>query len=376
MLNYDMANFYEKTVRDWDDAALEDGMLTDTAPSVGIQYCGVGWAMIHPLMQWKLYQYYGDRRLIEEQYATSKRWFDLVASKTPDHIIKGGLSDHEGLEPRPAPQMVTPLYCESARILSDLATILEKEDESKHYADLSDAIRQAWFQQFVDPDTGIVSPDTQASHAFALYLDMLPPEMRATALKHLTDAIAIEKEGHLETGIFGTNYAMDVLSCEGESQLAYDVVTNRDFPGWGYMLDNGATTLWEHWAFSHNTFSHNHPMFGSVSQWFFNWLGGVQPDPDSIGFDHFSLRPQFVDGLEWVNCRYDSIRGPIVCNWKRSGGEVELTIEVPVNATATLSLPESMSPLSETDGVRRLRGNGAGTWYRLQSGDYRFTIEE
>jgi alpha-L-rhamnosidase len=272
--------------------------------------------------------------------------------------------------------MVTPLYCESARILSDLATILEKEDESKHYADLSDAIRQAWFQQFVDPDTGIVSPDTQASHAFALYLDMLPPEMRATALKHLTDAIAIEKEGHLETGIFGTNYAMDVLSCEGESQLAYDVVTNRDFPGWGYMLDNGATTLWEHWAFSHNTFSHNHPMFGSVSQWFFNWLGGVQPDPDSIGFDHFSLRPQFVDGLEWVNCRYDSIRGPIVCNWKRSGGEVELTIEVPVNATATLSLPESMSPLSETDGVRRLRGNGAGTWYRLQSGDYRFTIEE
>ena len=152
---------------------------------------------------------------------------------------------------------------------------------------------------------------------------------------------------------------MDVLAREGKSQLAYDVVTNRDFPGWGYMLDNGATTLWEHWAFSDNTFSHNHPMFGSVSQWFFNWLGGVQPDPDSIGFDHFSLRPQFVDGLEWVNCRYNSIRGPIVCNWRRSGGEVELTIEVPATTTATLSLPESMSALSETNGVVRLFGNSA-----------------
>ena len=383
MLNYDMANFYEKATWDWHDGAREDGMLTDTAPFVGIQYCGVGWAMIHPLLQQKLYQYYGDRRLIEQQYATSKRWFDLVASQNEDHIIKNGLSDHESLTPKPAPPMVTPLYCESARIMSELATVLGKEQEAQHYADLSHEIRQAWFEQFVDQETGVISPDTQAIYAFALYLDMLPQEMRATAMEHLVEDIANDKEGHLSTGIFGTKYALDVLSREGHSELAYDVVSSREFPSWGYMLENGATTLWEHWALSDNTFSHNHPMFGSVSQWFFNWLGGIQVEPDSVGFDHFSLRPQFVDDLEWVNCRYDSVRGPITCNWTRSEGRIELEIEVPVNTTATLYLPvnassiyENGQPVALAEGVELLTQTDEWMQYRVESGTYHFTILE
>ena len=190
ILNYDMVNFYNKATWDWDDAKREDGMLTDTAPFVGIQYCGVGWAMVHPLLQQKLYQYYGDRRLVEQQYATAKRWLDLVDSNNEDHIIKRGLSDHESLTPKPSPQMVTPLYCESARILSELASVLGKEAEAEYYTDLSRKIRDAWYKQFVDNETGVVSPDTQAIHAFALYLDMLPEDMRAAALKHLIDDIS------------------------------------------------------------------------------------------------------------------------------------------------------------------------------------------
>ena len=382
MLNYDMANFYEKATRDWDDSALENGMLTDTAPSAGIQYCGVGWAMAHPLLQQTLYQYYGDRRIIEEQYATSERWFGLVAADTEDHIIKNGLSDHESLTKKPAPQMVTPLYCESARIMSRLATILGKKDEADHYAALAEKIRDAWFAQFVDAETGVVSPGTQASQAFALYLDMLPAPLQPAALDRLLEYIDA-KDTHLSTGIFGTKYLLDVLSRRGRVDTAYNIANQRDFPSWGHMLENGATTLWEHWEESDDTYSHNHPMFGSVSQWFFNWLGGIQADPETIAFDRFSIKPQLAADLDWVKSSYKSIRGPIVSNWQRRGEAVEFVIEVPANATATLYLPtgdpdgisESGKPVAQAEGVEFLRSDAASTVYRIGAGQYQFTVK-
>jgi len=382
ILNYDMVNFYTKATWDWHDAALPDGMLTDTAPFVGIQYCGVGWAMAHPMLQEKLYQYYGNRRLVEEQYETASRWLDLVRAQFPEHIVTQGLSDHEGLEPKPAPQMVTPLYCESARMLSRLAKLLGKEEDAQRYAQLSEAIRKAWCEKFVDGETGVVSPGTQASHAFALYLDMLPKELQDAALEYLIEDIKVKREGHFATGIFGTKYALDQLSRRSRTDVAYDVVTNRDFPGWGYMLDNGATTLWEHWAMSDNTFSHNHPMFGSVSQWFFNWLAGIQPADDAAGFDRIVLCPQLVEDLDWVKCSYDSIRGPIVSNWKRQDGEVVLEIEIPVGATASLCLPadspdrisEGAGPASEAQGVQFVSAKDGTVVYRVSSGRYRFVI--
>jgi alpha-L-rhamnosidase len=124
MLNFDMASFYAKAVADFGDSARPDGMLTDTAPFVGIQYCGVGWAMAHPLLVSQLHRYYGNRRLLEDQYAAARRWLLLVAAQSPDGIVTQGLSDHESLTPTPAPPLVTPLFYQSARLLAGLARTL------------------------------------------------------------------------------------------------------------------------------------------------------------------------------------------------------------------------------------------------------------
>ncbi len=220
MLNFDMSRFYAKVAQDWQDCALADGMLTDTAPFVGIQYCGVAWAMAHPLLQQQLYRYYGDRRLNEEQYETSKRWFDLVASRTPGHIIKEGLSDHEALSPASSPEMVTPLYCESARLLSRLARILGRDQEAKAYADKAETIKKAWQDKFFTEQIGHVPPGTQASQAFALQLDMLYEPQRRLALDYLVDKIATRDDGRLTTGIFGTRYLLDTLSQNDRASLA------------------------------------------------------------------------------------------------------------------------------------------------------------
>ncbi|MDF7824652.1 family 78 glycoside hydrolase catalytic domain [Pontiellaceae bacterium B12227] len=379
MLNFNMADFYAKSTRDWADSALPDGMLTDTAPSVGIQYCGVAWAMAHPHLQTQLYRYYGDRRIIEDQYAVSKRWFELVRAKNKDHIVRNGLHDHEALEKEKVPPMVTPLYCESARMLSRLAHVLGKESEARKYSRLAKDIKKAYIRQCVAPLTGVAGSGIQSVQAFALFLDMLPADERAKARAHLLRDIE-KHDGHLTTGIFGTRYLLDTLSREGEVEVINTMVNKRDYPGWGHMLENGATTLWEHWKFSDDTFSHNHPMFGSVSQWFYNWLGGIEPAADAIGFDRINLHPRFVKGLDWVQCSHRSVHGPVVCNWKRKGHTVALELHVPVNATAELHLSDVLSvtednrPAGEADGVELTHSSDGTVKFLLDSGTYEFRV--
>ncbi len=378
MLGFDMARFYEKAVTDWGDSARDDGMLTDTAPFVGIQYCGIGWAMVHPQLQWQLYQYYGNRRLIERQYDTSRRWLALVTAGSPDHVIREGLGDHEALAETPPEALLTPLYHESARLLAQLGRVIGRETDAARHAALGEAIRDA----FAGSPAGQRLPATQSAAAFALQLGLVPDADRAAAVAWLVDDIRA-RGGHLSTGIFGTKFALEALSHEGQAQTVFDLVRAQTPPGWGHMLASGATTLWEHWAGSDDTYSHNHPMFGSVNQWLVNWLGGIQPDPEAVGFDRIVLRPQPVDGLDWVRSSYRSVRGPIVSNWSRAAGVFSWDVTIPTNTTATAFVPArtleeitegrtAPMPVARVTGVRDARMDGAVAVLQLGSGSYHF----
>jgi len=381
LFNFDMANFYAKSVADWQDAALPDGMLTDTAPFVGIQYCGVAWAMVHPLLLYQLYQYYGNSQLIEEQYETARRWLDLAASQNTNHLIKDGLSDHEGLEPAPSTQMVTPLYYRSAQLVSLLAGILGRKDEAEKYSTLAEEIKKAYIQNFLKPGSGKFDPETQASQAFALFLGLVPKNEKAAAIDFLLNRILATCGGHLSTGIFGTKFLLNVLSESGQADVASAIVNQKSFPGWGYMLENGATTLWEHWEGSDNTFSHNHPMFGSVSEWFYKWLAGIQPHPEAVGFDRIIIRPQPVADLKWVKARVYTVRGEIRSEWCIENGEFRLNLAIPANTVATVYIPvknssfvkESGRPAEKSEGVRFLRMEDDIALYEVGSGTYSFS---
>ena len=382
MMNYNMSTFYAKVVGDWKDNALPNGMFTDTAPFVGIQYCGVAWAMAHPLLQYQLYQYYGDRRLIEEQYAASKKWLDLVAQQNPSLIIQDGLSDHEALVSAPAPEMVTPLFAQSARLVSKLAAILGYESDSRKYNALSEEIIRKYNARFLDTATGKVGQGTQANQSFALALDIVPAAQRSIVLDRLINDVQGSSAGHLSTGIFGTKFMLDTLSQTGNSKIAYNIVNQKSFPGWRWMLENGATTLWEHWEGSENTYSHNHPMFGSVSGWFYHWLGGIRPAPDAIGFDKIIIQPQTVPDISEVQCSYRSIRGEIISNWKRNADGIEFEIELPVGISARVVLPasapdritESGMPLAKSRGVKQIGTEKGNLSCQIVSGHYRFRM--
>lgn len=381
MANFDMAGFYAKAVRDWSDSALADGMFTDTAPFVGIQYCGVGWAMAHPLLISQLRRYYGDVQLEAEEYEAAKRWLLAAEKLAPEGLAKGGLSDHESLDPTPSPELVTPLYYQSARLLSKMAGNLGKAADEAYFSSLAETIRAAYLAKFFDSATGKVGPGTQTSQAFGLTTGIVPMDARPATVAYLLRMIAARNE-HVSTGIFGTKFMLDELSRAGLADMAYRIVTQPDFPGWGWMLKNGATTLWEHWEISDDTFSHNHPMFGSVSEWMMKWLGGIQPADDAVGFDQIVIRPQTVPGLDWVKSRYRSIRGEIVSQWRREPGRTLFEVEVPVNCRADVALPasvfaqitESGRPLSECEGVSQVKSRESSVEFRLGSGMYRFVV--
>jgi alpha-L-rhamnosidase len=383
MMNYDMAAFYAKAARDWHDSALPRGGLPDTAPFVGLQYCGVAWGLADPLLQRQLYQYYGNRELIEEQYPTAQRWLDLVASTNADFIIKGGLSDHESLVPMPAPVLVTPLFAAAARTVGELAAILGRTDESAKDLTLARRIQSAYLDHFLDKTSGRIGPGTQASELFALYEGLVPAARHDAVLRYLLADVR-RRQDHLTTGIYGTKFLLDVLSREGQADLAGQIVDQKTVPGWGYMLEKGATTLWEHWEGSDNTYSHNHPMFGSVSQWFYQWLGGIQPAPEAVGFDRIIIRPAFIKELRWVHSSYDSVRGRIVSRWERAGRRLKLEVQIPANAAASVYLPadkpdevrEKGRALLHSPGVRLGPTEPGQIICEVGSGDYVFELPD
>jgi alpha-L-rhamnosidase len=176
---------------------------------------------------------------------------------------------------------------------------------------------------------------------------------------------------------------LHALADSGRADVAFRIVNQSTFPGWGYMLEHGATTLWEHWEFSDNTYSHNHPMFGSVSEWFYKVLAGISAAPDAVGFDKIIIRPQPVGDLNWVKASYDSAHGKVVSEWTWAAGKFKLRVRVPVGATATVFLPakdgtsvtESGRPVKRASGVQLLRRESRDAVLAVGSGDYEFGSE-
>jgi alpha-L-rhamnosidase len=387
MFNFDMSRFYAKSVQDLGDAVRTNGGFTETSPFVGIadESLGakagpVGWGSAQPVLLWQLYQYYGNKRALEENYELTRRWISLLRTCARDNILDNGISDHESLVPKPRALTGTAFYYLNVRLFSQIAHTLGKTADADEAAALADTIKAAFNQRFLQPGTGRYDTATQACQAFALCLGLVPPAQADQALGVLVRDVMDAHQGHLTTGIFGTKFMLEALTALNRADVAYAVVNQPTFPGWGYMLAKGATTLWEHWEFSDNTYSHNHPMFGSVSEWFYKALAGINPAPDAVGFDKIVIHPQPVGDLKWVKASYDSVHGPIQSEWHREPGQFKLRVRVPVGVTATVFLPaeagtrlqEGGKPLENVAGVRPLGVEEGSAVLAVGSGEYEF----
>ncbi|MCX8064830.1 MAG: glycoside hydrolase family 78 protein, partial [Candidatus Hydrogenedentes bacterium] len=385
MFNFDMWAFYRKVVKDFSDEVRPNGGFTETAPFVGIDDFGFGdgsgplaWGSVHPLLLWQLYQYYGDRLIVEEEYEKAKQWLELLEKSAKDGIQTQCIGDHESIAEKQVEVSATAYYYLNAKIISILANILNKSDDGEKYKKLSEYIARKFKEKYVD-ENGKVGIGTQANQCLFLAFGMPSYEEKLKAEKVLIEDV-MRSSGRLTTGIFGTKYLMRMLCEAGTPELAYGIVASREFPGWGYMLEKGATTLWEHWEFSDNVFSHNHPMFGSVSEWFYKDLGGISPDEGAYGFDRIVIKPEFSLPLTSVNCRYNSVRGEIISNWTKKENIVRWQLKTPPNTSGRVVLHNieyvelENLPIEEHTEVRVLNREPSKLEFFIENGSFDFQV--
>ncbi|HPP59140.1 MAG TPA: family 78 glycoside hydrolase catalytic domain [Candidatus Hydrogenedens sp.] len=386
MFNYDMSAFYRKVVRDFADEIRPNGGFTETAPFVGIADMGLGdgsgpiaWGTVHPFLLWNLYQYYGDNALIDEQYPHAKKWLELLVKSAKDGIQTQCIGDHESIVPKQEEVTATAYYYLNAVIMQKLAGILGIEEDIKYYELLSQQIKQKFNEKFYASD-GKIGIGSQANQALYIAFCMGDTNQLQQAGKILVDDVVFRGQ-KLTTGIFGTKYLLGVLSDLGKSELALGIVEQKEFPGWVHMIENGATTLWEHWDFSDNTFSHNHPMFGSVSEWFYKYLGGIRPTPDACAFNKVILNPMFLLPIEKVNCSYESARGKYFSVWVKHDGYISWELLLPPNCEGTVIVPKQFekilidnNELDTCSDIKEIKIIDNNIHFKILSGKYNFQL--
>ena len=343
LYNFNMANFYRKTVRDFANEQQPDGGITEIAPYTGIADRGyggesgpLGWQLAFPYLQKKLYEFYGDKRIIEENYGGIQKQLQFLKEKETNGLFHWDISDHEALDPRPEAFTAAAFYYHIVSLASEFAGVLDKQGDSTQYTKWAQRIKAAIVRKYQVPNTGRFDNATQSAQLFALWYDLADDRDKATDF--LLQEIQRHNQ-HLSTGIFATKFLFDVMRNENKNDVAYTIANQRTFPGWGHMLAEDATALWESWKKPDNATSLNHPMFGSVSEWFFRSLLGI--NAGAPGFQKIIIKPQPAGDLAWAKGNYESIQGIIGSRWTKEGNNFILEVTIPANTTADVWLPAS-----------------------------------
>jgi alpha-L-rhamnosidase len=377
MYNYDMANFYAKTVNDYANEQQPDGGITEIAPFTGIADRGygglsgpLGWELAFPYVQKQLYDMYADKRIIENNYESFKKQLAFLESKAKDNIFYWDISDHEAIDPKPEALTATAFYYHHVMLGAEFAGILGRPDDSIKYSKLAQKIKSAFIAKFLVPGTGRFDNGTQSAQLFALWYGLSPE--KENSLKALLSEFE-RHDWHVATGIFSTRMLFDVLRENDMNEQACRIAQQKDFPGWINMLNHGATTLWEAWHEPGTVYSANHPMFGSIDEWFYRSLLGI--NAAAPGFKKIIIKPQPAGGINWAKGNYRSVMGNIKSDWRQDAGHFLLNVSIPVNTSATIFIPaKENGRITENDKPARLSRYEKGyAIVEVGSGDYVFS---
>ena len=374
MYNFDTARFWSKWCDDLADSQKPDGQLPVISPLHwrGSSYdpygnCPVWWSH-YALIPWSVYWFYDDERVLAEHAAGIGKLVDYLSSRAQEHIVEFGLGDH--MEPQPdgttssSPRHTPPAltstayYHFDARVAARAAEIAGRGEEARRYGALAEEIKAAFNRRFLDPGSNQYATGSQTSNAVPLALGLVPEQRVAAVLANLIHDIEERHAGHLSTGMLGTNALANVLSRHGAAELMYRIATQTTFPSWGYMIERGATTLWESWSDQREEkLSLNMKLLGSVEKFFYRDLAGIRAT--APGFREVAIAPQVVGDLEWAQAQVRTVRGEIAVDWRRSDTTFALNVTIPGNVTAQVSLPKrGMEEVHVTEGERQVWASG------------------
>jgi alpha-L-rhamnosidase len=367
LYNFDAASTYMKWLQDMRDDQREDGAVGDTTPYTLARLGGdVAWGCATILIPWDVYLHSGDRRILEQHWESMHRYMEFLDLSYPTRLVDNSIFGGDWLATEETPHQLTHtgFLLLSARIAARIARVLGKTAEAKRWEKLERETMSVFHQSFFDPATGQygnakhlsqtkqgldandnpkskdVSGSSQFANAFALYLGVMPENLRGAVFAKLVANIE-SRQRHLSTGVLGTKYLLETLCAEGRPDLALAVISATDFPGYGFMRDHQATTLWEHWSLKTGSGmnSHDHPWMASVSALMMKCLAGIRPTAEHPGFRQIRFVPQFPEDLQFASGEIETPHGLVSSSWRRSDDFVRLLLQVPDGCSWNLSLP-------------------------------------
>jgi alpha-L-rhamnosidase len=396
----DAGNFFTKWLKDVAADQFPDGRVPHVIPNIlGNSGGSAGWADVSTIIPWNMYLAYGDKKILEDQYASMKAWVNFMQSQSTNNLWNKGshfgdwlfYSVNNDLDGRSAVTnkylIAQCFYAHSTQLLINAANILGKTEDVTTYTALLSKIKDAFVKEYTTPN-GATMSNTQTSYVLALQFDMLPEALRQQAADRLVANIK-QYGNHLTTGFLGTPYLCHVLSRFGHTDVAYTLLQQQTYPSWLYPVKMGATTIWERWdgikpdsTFETPTMnSFNHYAYGAIGDWMYRVMVGLDTDEDGPGYKKIRIQPHPGGGLTYATASYLTRYGKLAAGWKIENGKLMLDVDVPANTTATIYIPatsadEVMENGKALTASKDIQVAGTEKEYvvlKVGSGNYRFS---
>lgn len=385
---FDIAAFYTKWMNDLKDSQRDSGSIPDVSPSYWVLYNdGIVWPSTFILAPDMIYQQYGDPRVIERNYPAMKKWVEYMRTFLKDGIMpKNTYADW--CVPPEKPELIhsqdparvtkgallsTAYYFHMLELMSRYAKLAGQTADIDEYQTLANTVKAAFLREYYKAADAQFDNGTQTSAILPLAFDLVPADNRKAVFDHLVTKIEKESNNHVGVGLVGAQWLMRTLSDNGRPDLALTIATQKTYPGWGYMVEKGATTVWELWngdTADPAMNSGNHVMqIGDLGVWMYEYLGGIRPDPEHPGFEHFLIEPFTGSGLSHVKASHVSPYGRIASAWTKQGPKVTMNVTVPPNSSATVYVPGTATG---TGGLKPARTEGGRSVFEVKSGTYTF----
>ena len=397
---FDNANLYAKWMDDIEQSQKEDGAIPDVAPAFWNYYSDdVTWPAAYISINNNLYNQFGDIKPIQKHYASMKKWIMYMKGKyLVDYIMtKDKYGDWcvppENLQLIHAKDsnrltdgklIATAYYYKLLSYMQRFANLIGNKADVEEFSLLSDSIKTAFQKRFYNPEKIHYSNNTVTANLLPLYFGICPDSLRAFVFEKIYQKIHKKDNDHVSTGLIGIQFLMRGLTEYNHTNLAFTLASNKTYPSYGYMIANGATTIWELWngnTAAPNMNSQNHVMMlGDLLTWFYENLAGIRPDKEDVGFKKIIMKPAFPDDLHFVNASYKSGYGLIKSSWKKNDEIMEWNISIPANTSARIFIPaksmddvtESGKPLSNAENVQIINWKEGAAIVEISSGDYQF----
>ena len=358
--NFDLHNYYKKWARNWIVGQNAEGNFLHTAPSPYDAGGGPGWGGTGVVLPWKIYKYYGDTTFLRYCYNSMVRYVDFLETKSKDGILihygdkewgfigdwvpPGRGMDSKDKVGETEKELFNNCYkIYLYNILAECAEVLGKTNDSQMYKRQSETSQNKIHKIYFDKEKGIYANGEQPYLSFPLLMDVPGKDESSRVFTNLEHEIKVTNNGHLNTGMLGTYFMLQYLTEIGRSDLVYLMMKQKTYPGWGYMIAEGANTCWEQW---NGYWSNIHSCFTSGGGWFFTGVAGIRQVETSVAFKHLLIAPQLTDVIREQNTTFHTSYGEVGVSWthiEQSG--LQIVVEIPVNTQADIILPVSANQI-------------------------------